>query len=129
MEGLNSSYIVVESSETPPEAVTGPEKRPAEQTRPETPRKRRHAPETSRFVTILAPKKGESSVFLTPVKRTRRAVINGVKTGAVRLFDNSMEVKGGGSYLSLVECFKKLEQTKTRERRDSIDVLVRKYLG
>ncbi|KAI5184296.1 hypothetical protein NEHOM01_0041 [Nematocida homosporus] len=85
-----------------------------------------------RFVTILTPKRSRAEVFLTPVKRTRRTVINGLKSGQIKVFDGTMAVKPEKSpYVSLVECFKRLERLETEgrlERRQSIDFIVRKHL-
>ncbi|EIJ89607.1 hypothetical protein NEQG_00377 [Nematocida parisii ERTm3] len=89
--------------------------------------KRKYA-EQDKFINILTPKKEKSTIFLTPVKRTRRSVINGLKTGNIKLFDNSVEVRDNNTpYTSLVECFKRLEKAERTERRDSIDRIVRKY--
>ncbi|KAI5160780.1 hypothetical protein NEAUS04_0154 [Nematocida ausubeli] len=85
---------------------------------------------SERFINILTPKKEKSTVFLTPVKRTRRSVINGLKTGNIKVFNNSMEVRSNSMpYTSLVECFRKLEKAERIERRDSIDMIVKKYSG
>lgn len=90
--------------------------------------KKRKYEREGRFINILTPKKDRSSVFLTPVKRTRRSVINGLKTGTVKVFDNSLEVRDNNTpYASLVECFRRLEKTEKNQRKDSIDRIVKKY--
>ncbi|KAI5172793.1 hypothetical protein NEFER03_1825 [Nematocida sp. LUAm3] len=86
--------------------------------------------EEERYVTILTPKKEHSKIFLTPVKRTKRTVINGLKTGSIRVYDDSMDVQPKGTpYISLVECFKKLEEIQVRDRRDSIEAIVKRHLS
>lgn len=131
-EGLDSSYIVVERS---PESFSGnnPELlSPAEASAVEhrSPERKRRAED--KYVTILTPRKEKRELFLTPVKRTKRSVINGVKTGSIRVYDGSLKIKESAqAYISLVECFKKIENIealKERERRQSIDAIIRRHL-
>ncbi|KAI5180422.1 hypothetical protein NEOKW01_0726 [Nematocida sp. AWRm80] len=85
----------------------------------------------TRFITILTPKKDKKTetVFLTPVKRSTRAVTNGIKNGNIKVFDNSLEVIATEPYVSLVECFKRVENISRTERRQSIDQIVNRYKG
>lgn len=84
-------------------------------------------PATNSLV-ILTPKKLGSQIFLTPVRRSKRKIINGLKEGKIRMNDGSIKVQETGQpYISLVECFKQLQKT-PRTRRESIDVIVQKYL-
>ncbi|KAI5190025.1 hypothetical protein NEMIN01_0810 [Nematocida minor] len=90
-------------------------------------RKRKYTRD-DKFINILTPKKDRANVFLTPVKRTRRSVINGLKSGTIKVFDNSVEVRSNNTpYASLVECFRRLEKAERQERRESIDRIVKKY--
>ncbi|KAI5183970.1 hypothetical protein NEIRO03_1443 [Nematocida sp. AWRm78] len=95
---------------------------------PDRNKMKRKYTEQDKFINILTPKKEKNTIFLTPVKRTKRSVINGLRTGNIKLFDNSVEVRDNNTpYTSLVECFKRLEKAERTERRDSIDRIVRKY--
>ncbi|KAI5188578.1 hypothetical protein NECID01_0191 [Nematocida sp. AWRm77] len=126
--GLGSSYILLEEGEGE-EAV----QKERERVHPgvESAGKRRHVPLEDHCVTILTPRKQNSSVFLTPVKRSKRSVINGVKTGHIKMYDSTVEIRNKENlpFISLVECFKKVERLERTERRMSIDQLVKKYLG
>lgn len=140
---LDSSYILLENECREEESAGVPEQVPqhvenpfavsasvihevidSEQSACTQTRKRKYTSQ-EKFINILTPKKERVCVFLTPVKRTRRSVINGLKAGHIKVFDNSLEVRSNNTpYVSLVECFKRLERT---ERRESIDRIVRKY--
>lgn len=84
-------------------------------------------PGTSSLV-ILTPKKHGTQIFLTPVRRSKRKIISGLKEGRIRMNDGSIKVQETGQpYVSLVECFKQLQKA-PKSRRESIDVIVQKYL-
>lgn len=116
-QGLDSSYILLEQKDKVPAAdAVDAEIVPGEK---------------DKYITILAPRKETQGVFLTPVKRTKRAVINGVRKGNIRVYDGSLQIKKGKqAYISLVECFRRMERAHggKRERRESIDVIVKRYL-
>ena len=123
--GLDSSYILLEEKDE-----GTPKKEAVQSGARDEPRKRKCPPAEENYVHILTPKKERAAVYLTPVKRSKRSVINGVKAGSIKLYDNSVEVRNAGEtpYISLVECFKKVEKLERCDRRQSIDQLVKKYL-
>lgn len=85
-----------------------------------------------RFINILTPQKDKKDgmkVFLTPVKRSRRSVINGLKLGRIKVCDNSVEIRSEDKeYVSLVETFRKIGERKVKKRKkEGIDEIVERY--
>lgn len=126
--GLGSSYILLEEGDGE-EAVL--QDKEGSDSGADRTGKRKRVPLEGNCVTILTPRKHNSSVFLTPVKRSKRSVTNGVKAGRIKMYDSTVEIRNEDNvpFISLVECFKKVEKLGRAERRMSIDQLVKKYLG
>jgi len=149
-EGLGSSYILLSEMEEGAEEGIGRGEERADGGAERRSRKRRRSVacrtegggveeangemlssvEEERFINILTPKKEKSLIFLTPVKRTKRMVINGLKSGEVKVCSSFLEVKNEGKedYVPLVERFSRLEKLERIERRRSIDKIVDKYV-
>lgn len=149
-ESLDSSYIVIETADA--ESII--DAQPCDDTQgaaPETPGegggRKRKIGETggdSRLITILTPKKVNRQLLLTPVKRSKRLVINGLRSGSIKRVDVKQfgELEGRAlvfgdaepcaDYLPLVECnecFAKLSRIESKKARRSVDSIVRKYMG
>jgi hypothetical protein len=129
-EALDSSYLVISDGSDGVFAPKGS---------PRASRKRKHEQcedewSTSKFITILTPKKVERRVMLTPVKRSKRMVINKLRNGSIKRLSSQEALHlcaGEEKYLPLVECssfLEKLMKIEKKPPRASIDTIVKKYL-